>query len=108
MGTTFPMQPWTTRRGVAATTFNMVQPRDLWVDGKDAEEVCLGLEMPCNTVSAGSTYCSLVFETAMAEEGPWTTLLTVADANFTRTTRYFTAREGGTNKFQRFIRIACS
>ena len=103
-GRTFPMQPWTTRRGVSATTFNMVLPREYWVDGEDAEEVCLAVDMPCNVVSAGSTYCALVFETASCVEGPWTSLLTIADANFTKTTRYFTSKESGTNKFQRFIR----
>jgi hypothetical protein len=27
------MQKWTTFRGLTAATFNIVQPRELWVDG---------------------------------------------------------------------------
>ena len=103
-GRTFPTQPWTTIRGVSATKFNIVQPAQMWVDGDTADEVCLEIAMPCNTVSAGATYCALVIQTASSPEGPWTGLLTIADANFTQTTRYFTSHESGTNRFQRFLR----
>jgi len=104
MGKTYDMQPWVTMRGAQATTFNIVQPAETWVDGENADEVCLDITMPCNVVSAGSTYCALVVETSSAPGGPWTSLLTISDANFTRTTLYWTSKEGGTNRFQRFIR----
>ena len=104
MGKTYPMQKWVTIRGLSATKFNIVQPAETWVDGDDADEVCLAIAMPSNTVSAGATYCALVIQTASSPEGPWTGLLTIADANFTQTTRYYTSSEGGTNRFQRFLR----
>jgi hypothetical protein len=31
-------------------------------------------------------------------------LLTLSDAGYCRTTEYFTAKESGTNRFQRFLR----
>lgn len=104
MGKTIPMQPWVTIRGVSATKFNIVQPAPGWVDGQSAEEVCLAIELAANTVSAGATYCALVIQTASSPEGPWTSLLTLTDAGYTRLTKYFSAKSTATDRFQRFVR----
>jgi hypothetical protein len=53
--------------------------------------------------TAGTGIVNLVLETSISAEGPWTPLATFA-GGYCKTTKYFTAREGGTDKFERFIR----
>jgi hypothetical protein len=48
--------------------------------------------------------CTLYLETSTTPEGPWVGLLTLSDAGYCRATEYFTGKESGTNRFQRFLR----
>lgn len=105
-GRTFPMQPWITLKGSTQTTTAIVQPGKDWLDGQGYKEAGLNLEILENTPS--TTPSVLVLETAIAPEGPWTPLASFGGgtwgAGYTCTSLYFTAREGGTDLYQRFIR----
>ena len=57
-----------------------------------------------NTAQTPGNEASLVIETALEPVGPWTGLVTYGSAGYTHSTTYFTSREGGTNKFGRYLR----
>jgi len=97
------MQPWITIKGSTSYTTALLQPVEGWVNGENFPEAALNLALVGNVASTGSTLCSLVIETASAPEGPWSAIATLSAA-YCQTTKYFTTRESGTNKFERFLR----
>ncbi len=101
MGISIPMQPLVTYKGAATSTTPIIQPAALWLNGQDAMET--GLDILILQQAAGTGTLNLVLETSISAEGPWTPLATFT-GGYCKTTKYFTAREGGTDKFQRFIR----
>jgi len=101
MGIAIPMQPLVTFKGAASGANPIIQPAVLWLNGQDATEVALDILILQHT--AGTGIVNLVLETSISAEGPWTPLATFA-GGYCKTTKYFTAREGGTDKFERFIR----
>jgi len=93
---TYELAPWTTVKGTEASTAVIIQRKDTWVDAAQYLNAVVGLRVLTHT------NCTLSLETAVSPEGPWTSIADFTGA--TQTTKYFTSREDGTNKFQRFLR----
>jgi hypothetical protein len=100
MGQARPMQPWTTLKG-DVTMDDIIQPAKLWVDGGNFMEAAIDTQILLNAANTGTP--ELHLETAVAPEGPWTTLATFG-TGYTHSVNYFTTREGGTKKFEKLIR----
>jgi len=101
MGKTFAMQPWVTMKGASIYTDDLIQPTTGWVNGENFKEAVVDFAVVGNTVASGTM--SLILETSVSPGEPWTSIATISDA-YCRTTKYFTSREGGTSKFDRFLR----
>jgi len=96
MGKSFELSPWTTLKGTVSSTQEIIQRRATWVDAESYKDAVIGVEILTHT------NCTLSLQTAVAPEGPWTTLASFTGT--TQTTKYYTSRETGTDKFDRFIR----
>jgi hypothetical protein len=93
---TFELAPWTTLKGSEASTDEIIQRRETWVDAESNKEAVVCIQVLTHT------NCTLSLQTAVMPEGPWTNI-----ANFTaatNTTKYFSSTEAATAKFQRFLR----
>ena len=101
MGKTIPTQRLITVKGAGNSTTPIVQAAGMWIDGRDFKDVAIDVLVLQNTAAVSNA--SLVLETAMSSEGPWTAIATFG-AGYCKTIKYFTSREGGTDKFERFIR----
>lgn len=96
MGKAFEMAPWSTLKGSAASTEDIIQRQTTWVDAESFKEAVVNVQV------LTTTNCTLSIQTAVMPEGPWSSI-----ANFTgstQTTKYFTSREGGGTNFGRYLR----
>jgi len=94
----FEMEPWRPYEGTLAYVEKLVQARSRIVDALEFKEAIVGVQILTHT------NCTLEIETALSLEGPWTTIASFTGA--TVTTKHFTSREEGTNKFTRYLRWA--
>jgi len=90
------MENYTTLMGALASTIPIIQVRPRWVDALASKDAILGVQV------FQHTNCTLQIQTALVPEGPWTTIASFTGS--TVTTKYFTSREDGTNKFDRYLR----
>jgi hypothetical protein len=101
MAVSKPMQRLLALTGTGNSTTAIFQNRELWLDGLGFKEITIDLLLLQNKASAGTAI--LGFETSIFQEGPWTTLATYG-AGYTHSLLHMTAREGGTTKFERYVR----
>jgi hypothetical protein len=80
------------------------QPIEGWLDLKDCEEAALSVSVFERSPAAS---LGLLIQTATVAEGPWTTLVAFTGATVPLETKVFlTCKEGGTNRFERYVRWA--
>jgi hypothetical protein len=105
MGKAVPFQIPIGVCGSGTSSKPIVQPAEAWLNAEDYKEAAVDAVIWENKTSAGTL--NLLLETAVAPEGPWTPIATfagVTTGGYCVTTKYFTSREGGTNKFERLLR----
>ena len=99
-GKSYPMQELITFWGTTLTADPILMPRPMNV--QPYKELSLNVEVIENRCSG--TPAQLILETGIGAEGPWWPLATYSSSGYCCASLYLTARESGTNKFQRFVR----
>ena len=103
MGKSIPMQSLITVKGASYSTTPVIQTAKGWLNAEDYKEACIDMLILENTATTAVCCAILEIETAISAEGPWKTLATYGNG-YCKTELYLTSNEGGTDRFERFLR----
>jgi hypothetical protein len=101
-GRAIAMQRWVTLCGASDSPIPIVQSESGWLDALNARDLAIDVLILRNDANTGQQ--SLVLETAISPEGPWTALEAFNTGGYQHDITYYSRAEGATDAFERFVR----